>query len=50
MKRTLNMKMETIIVGVLLMYLVVTFFKPVMNLAFEASMSNTNSLINQILE
>lgn len=48
-KRTLNLKIEAILVGVILCALVSMFFKPVMNLMVSKTLNSTNSLVNQIL-
>lgn len=48
-KRTLNLKIEAILVGVILCTLVSMFFKPVMNVMVSNALNETNSLVSEIL-
>ena len=48
-RRTLNLKIEAILVGVILCTLVSMFFKPVMNYMVSKSLNESNTLIQQIL-
>ena len=48
-KRTLNLKIEAIVVGMILCALISMFFKPVMNILVSNALNETNSLVSEIL-
>ena len=48
-KRTLNLKIEAILVGMILCALISMFFKPVMNILVSNALNETNSLVSEIL-